>query len=207
MLINLSTMTRVTLATANQQLAGKTRLTANTTDAALKAWGYAREIETESPGDDYELADPVENDDGDYEQVWQAITYDIDVLRDTAATKINDYYQDSVISQCGEYPDYEQDTWTDQKTEATAYTAWVYAAGSDADSQPETPTLDAIASARGITTAELASKVITKATAWSTAALAAAGERQAKIDQLYSDDCSTKAAIDELVDGLGTESD
>jgi hypothetical protein len=77
----------------------------------------------------------------------------------------------SVISSA--YPATERDSWSKQEAEARAYVA---------NNSAATPLLSALAGARGITIADLASRVITKADSYVIVAGALIGRRQARQD-------------------------
>ena len=86
------------------------------------------------------------------------------------------------------YPAGERDSWAKQEAEARALLA---------SSTASTPLLSAIASARGIAVADLASRVVAKADAFAAAAGAIIGHRQA-LEQAIHDAENTAAlqAID-----------
>lgn len=73
------------------------------------------------------------------------------------------------------YPADEIQSWDEQKAEAAAHAS---------DSAAATPLLSAMAAARGITLADLVSRVLANAAAWSTASGALIGKRQAYEDQV-----------------------
>jgi len=83
------------------------------------------------------------------------------------------------------YPASEVLSWPKQEAEARAYTA---------DNQAVTPLLDSLAAARGISKAELASRVIAKADLFAQVSGAIIGKRQVLEDQ-----------IDAISDGLTAE--
>ena len=95
-----------------------------------------------------------------------------------------------------EYPLHERETWDAQLREAEAYTA---------DNTAPTRLLSAMATARGMTVAALAARVMDKAEAFATAGGAVIGCQQALEDQLQlaldahaagtADDAATRAAI------------
>lgn len=85
------------------------------------------------------------------------------------------------------YPQDEISTWDKQESEARAYTA---------NSSAATPLLSALATARGITLADLASRVIAKADAFAAASGAIIGKRQHYEDQVAAaTDAATVEAI------------
>jgi hypothetical protein len=71
------------------------------------------------------------------------------------------------------YPDEEVQSWFEQKAEALAYTA---------DPTAPAPLLTTMASARGITVADLAARVLANAAAWAVTSGAIIGRRQAYED-------------------------
>lgn len=75
------------------------------------------------------------------------------------------------------YPAAELATWPRQEQEARAY---------QLDPAAPIPFIDAVATARGITAAELVTRIITKADAYATTAAVAIGKRQALEDQIQS---------------------
>lgn len=202
-LVNTETGERLTISAANKLLSGKTIITESTTDVALAHWGLARCVEVERPGDDYRLSDTAEQGaDGVWRQVWEPVNEDIEQARASAVTRINAHFQQLATAAAGEYPDFEMATWADQEAEALAYQSWT-AAGSAPASQPACTVLTAIATARGITVAGLASRVIANAAAWRTAAATLAGQRQAAIDSIAA--AETVAEITAVLDGLSAE--
>jgi hypothetical protein len=85
------------------------------------------------------------------------------------------------------YPNEEVLSWAEQKAEASAYSA---------DMTAPSPLLSSMASARGITVADLAARVLANAQAWSVASGALIGKRQAYEDKVdAATDASTVAAI------------
>lgn len=85
------------------------------------------------------------------------------------------------------YPEEEVSSWFKQEAEARAYTA---------DSSAATPLLSAMATARNITVADLAARVISNADAWSATSGAIIGKRQAYEDAVNAaSDAATVAAI------------
>jgi hypothetical protein len=90
------------------------------------------------------------------------------------------------------YTDGEIRTWDQQRSEATAYTA---------DNTVSTPLLSAIATARGITVSELATKVLNNASAYESAYGTLLGRYQKNKDILASIDLAndtTWGAIDDV---------
>lgn len=87
------------------------------------------------------------------------------------------------------YPTGEQLTWTSQEEEAVAFLA---------DPTAPTPNLSAIATARGVTVADMANRVATKASSYRDLANANIGKRQGLEDQIdailaSADTVTTKA--------------
>lgn len=85
-------------------------------------------------------------------------------------TEINAECQKSVAALAKDYPDSEMQSWPQQVKEATALSA---------DPQADAPLLTAIATARGLPVAELASRVLDKMNAYAAASGVLIGQRQA----------------------------
>lgn len=105
--------------------------------------------------------------------------YDSVVLaegKEKALARINQGYTIAMQVVVNGYPMSEIDSWSKQESEARAYTADPVNA--------VTPLLSAMASARGITIAELASRVILKADLFAASAGAIIGKRQKLEDQI-----------------------
>lgn len=102
---------------------------------------------------------------------------DIKTVRLAAISTINQHYQSKADAEAGKYPDFEVVTWADQEAEALVYQAW-----DGTGAAPDTPLLSGIATARGLSVTDLATRVIANATAWRSLAPVLIGERQAKID-------------------------
>jgi hypothetical protein len=100
---------------------------------------------------------------------------DLDAMRSAKLAEINRQSAIEAGALISAYPEFERLTWPDQEREARAW---------QADNAAETPTLDAIATARGLTLADLAGRVITKADTFRLAAGQLAGKRQALEDQI-----------------------
>lgn len=90
-------------------------------------------------------------------------------------TEINAECQKAVAALAADYPDSEVQSWSQQVKEATALAA---DAGADA------PLLTAIATARGLPVAELASRVLDKMNAYAAASGVLIGRRQAAEDAI-----------------------
>ena len=93
----------------------------------------------------------------------------------------------------GEYTDGERSSWNQQRTEAIAYTT---------DNTTATPLLSVIATARGITVAELAAKIVENAAAYDVAYGELLGKYQKNKDILTSidlEDNTTWDSIDSIV--------
>ena len=88
-------------------------------------------------------------------------------------TEINAVCQKAVAALAADYPDSEVQSWPQQVKEATALSA---------DPQADAPLLTAIATARGLPAAELASRVMGKMNAYAGASGALIGRRQAAED-------------------------
>jgi hypothetical protein len=71
------------------------------------------------------------------------------------------------------YPDFEKLTWKDQESEALALLEW-----NGSGAAPSTPTVDGIASSRGIDKTELCQRIIAKADLYRPAAAQIIGKRQ-----------------------------
>jgi len=85
------------------------------------------------------------------------------------------------------YPDDEITSWPEQKVEATAFTA---------DASANVPLLSHMAAARGITVADLASRVLANASAWATMSGGLIGKRQKYEDAVNAAaDAASVAAI------------
>ncbi|AJZ75006.1 hypothetical protein SG18_26665 [Pandoraea apista] len=85
-------------------------------------------------------------------------------------TEINAECQKAVAALAKDYPDSEVQSWPQQVKEATALSA---------DPQADAPLLTAIATARGLPVAELASRVLDKMNAYAAASGVLIGQRQA----------------------------
>lgn len=104
--------------------------------------------------------------------------YDTEIvtaLRTQKITGMDAAYNAAVNPISAQYPATERDSWGKQEAEARAYAA---------SNTAITPLLSAIATARGLTVADLAARVIAKADDYSTFAGALIGRRQARMDAI-----------------------
>lgn len=136
---------------------------------------------------------------------WQAA---VDEQDNPPPLSIADAAAERIVTLCSEsetamsvitfgYPEGEIKSWDKQEAEARALLA---------DANASTPLLSAMASARGITVTDLATRVIAKADAFAVAAGAIIGKRQALEDQLNAiasdaalTDDEKRTAIDAVV--------
>lgn len=102
-------------------------------------------------------------------------------------TEINAECQKAVAALAKDYPDSEVQSWPQQVKEATALSA---------DPQADAPLLTAIATARGLPVAELASRVLDKMNAYAAASGVLIGQRQAAEDLITAaEDLEALSAI------------
>lgn len=102
-------------------------------------------------------------------------------------TEINAECQKAVAALAKDYPDSEVQSWPQQVKEATALSA---------DPQADAPLLTAIATARGLPVAELASRVLDKMNAYAAAYGVLIGQRQAAEDLITAaEDLEALSAI------------
>lgn len=102
-------------------------------------------------------------------------------------TEINAECQKAVAALAKDYPDSEVQSWSQQVKEATALSA---------DPQADAPLLTAIATARGLPVAELASRVLDKMNAYASASGVLIGQRQAAEDLITAaEDLEALSAI------------
>ncbi len=102
-------------------------------------------------------------------------------------TEINAEFQKAVAALAKDYPDSEVQSWPQQVKEATALSA---------DPQADAPLLTAIATARGLPVAELASRVLDKMNAYASASGVLIGQRQAAEDLITAaEDLEALSAI------------
>lgn len=83
-----------------------------------------------------------------------------------------------------EYPEYEQKTWEQQRTQSAAWVAWDDAGR--VGPEPATPMLDGIASARGVDREELIRRANGKSQLFKAISAGAIGRRQALEDQILA---------------------
>ncbi|OXS89419.1 hypothetical protein [Pandoraea apista] len=102
-------------------------------------------------------------------------------------TEINAECQKAVAALAKDYPDSEVQSWPQQVKEATALSA---------DPQADAPLLTAIATARGLPVAELASRVLDNMNAYAAASGVLIGQRQAAEDLITAaEDLEALSAI------------
>lgn len=102
-------------------------------------------------------------------------------------TEINAECQKAVAALAKDYPDSEVQSWPQQVKEAMALSA---------DPQADAPLLTAIATARGLPVAELASRVLDKMNAYAAASGVLIGQRQAAEDLITAaEDLEALSAI------------
>jgi antitoxin component HigA of HigAB toxin-antitoxin module len=129
-----------------------------------------------------EIADPERKDDRFYfvqelnEDPWVINTpKPIAMIRDYLLGLINATCEAEMAAVKSGYPESEVLSWAKQETEARAY---------QADADASTPLIDSLAAARGLTKAELVSRIIAKADAFAVVSGAIIGKRQALEDAL-----------------------
>lgn len=93
-----------------------------------------------------------------------------------------------------QYPAYERETWKDQENSAREWLAWNAAPVDSRGAEPATPTLSPIATARGLTLAVLAARVVEKADTYRASVSAVIGKRQALEDQITA--ATTNAQVE-----------
>lgn len=106
----------------------------------------------------------------------------------TQLAAINSDCEAAIAKITAGYPSSEVLSWPKQEAEARAYIA---------DNAAATPLLDALAEARGVAKAELASRIIAKADAFSTLSGSLIGKRQALEDALMA--LPTDATVEQVV--------
>lgn len=107
------------------------------------------------------------------------------------AAQIDAEYERDRLALFGAYPDSEVDSWPQQAQEAAQYRAQ----GDDATGLGLLP---GMATARGITVAELVTRIETKAAAFKAAYAPILGERQRRQDELASIDLAAPTALAEI---------
>ncbi len=100
-----------------------------------------------------------------------AKTHTLDEYKAIKSAEMLTIYNQTISQITDHYPQSEMDTWRKQEVEARLY---------DADNQAVVPFLTTQAAARGITTSELATIIITKADQYSLLSASALGTRQNK---------------------------
>lgn len=113
---------------------------------------------------------------------------DLDDLRADRLADIRDSYDTVISAITSAYPQSEIDTWSTQEAEAIAY---------QADPAAAVPFLTSQALARGITVADLATLIVTKAATYKLAVGAALGKRQSLDEQI--DAASSSAELEAIV--------
>jgi hypothetical protein len=205
-LIHIETNTRHSLPSANRRLRkqhGFHPLTERTVDEAAKYWGYTWEQPTESPAYNYLLDQPQADAEGVYHEAWvqrPALTSDeIEAYKISAIQQINTHYDNLVNGLAEHYPQFERDSWPDQRREAEAYTAWV-SSGSDPETLPDTTVLDGIVSGTGDDLLTYCGYVLAKVEAYKQLGGKYVGLRIAARNQIS--DAATKADIDAILESL-----
>lgn len=92
------------------------------------------------------------------------------------------------------YPEFETDTWDQQKAEAEAYLA---------DNTASIPLVQSIADSRGVPVDVLCQKIVEKATAYAQTAGTIIGDRQKLEDQIEAILANTSLTDDEKIDQIG----
>lgn len=117
-----------------------------------------------------------------------------DEMKAGALSRINAAYQASVDALTAGYPDGEIASWPKQEEEARAYVA---------NNSASTPWMDAAVAARGITKADLATKIIANADLFTAASGQLSGKRQRLRDQILAlGDSVTQAQLDAIQWGI-----
>lgn len=111
----------------------------------------------------------------------------LDDVKAQQIAKINASCNEFMSTIVAQYPPLEMQTWPNQLSEANAY---------QANANASTPTLSAIAMASGQTVAALAASVISKASAYTAAAGAAIGKRQALTAQIIAEQAASNSQND-----------
>jgi hypothetical protein len=114
-------------------------------------------------------------------------TKSLTLVKSSKQTAITQGAESALASLKAEYCATEIATWEQQLEEAKAYTE---------DSAASVPLLTAIATARGITVATLAAKIISNRASWVVTAGSVVGQRQAYQDTL--DACTTVAEVESI---------
>ena|SRR5438874_8640732 len=115
----------------------------------------------------------------------------LSALKSAKLLELADAFSSRIAAVKAGYPDEEVSSWPEQKAEAAAY---------NADKTAPTPLLASMARARGIALADLVSRVLANAAAWSVTSGALIGKRQRYEDQVAAaknvDDVSAIVWID-----------
>ena len=112
---------------------------------------------------------------GIWRQTWIVNTRPMDQCRAIGLSTINSKCEQLLSQIKTGYPQGEVESWSKQELEAKSFIA---------DSNADVPLISAIASARGLPVAELASRILLKSSAYAAAAGAIVGTRQALEDAL-----------------------
>ncbi|WP_052608450.1 hypothetical protein [Leptonema illini] len=122
-------------------------------------------------------------------QVWQddQWRYTRSDLEGWYLARINGQAEAALAALKATYPDAEVRTWDRQEAEARAY---------QSDSNASTPMIDALAASRGVSKADLVSRIIAKADAWVVIVGQVIGQRQALEDAMPTmTDAEIEAAV------------
>lgn len=99
----------------------------------------------------------------------------VDELKQNKLLEINSAFEQSIQQITAGYPASETSSWGKQEAEARAYVA---------DTAATTPLIDALSTARGVTKAELATRIIAKADLFATVSGQLIGYRQSLEDAI-----------------------
>lgn len=110
-----------------------------------------------------------------YSETQPALVKSIEMLKQDKRQQVSDRCEAEIAAISAGYPAGEVLSWSKQESEARGYKA---------DSSVATTLLDALAAARGVTKADLASRVIVKADMFAQISGAIIGKRQALEDQI-----------------------
>jgi hypothetical protein len=123
----------------------------------------------------------------EYDGVWKMVDGELikesfpppapSALIHSALSRINKAYEDSINSMTSGYPQGEIDSWSEQKMEAQAWLA---------DNTTFTPWLNAAAASRGITKADLVTKIMDNANAFAVLHGQLTGKRQKLRDDILA---------------------
>lgn len=160
----------------------------------LAALGYALLSHRDPPaGDKVVMLGVAELDDGSYYPTFQVDAYSAEELskyKQQAVLEVNDRYENRVRAQLSAvYPTFEQQTWLDQREEATAWSQ---------DNAAPTPCIDSIMAANGKTDkAAVVSSILQKAQNYQNLASHYTGLSQAARDSILA--AGTKSEVDTIV--------